>query len=76
MPRIYTQVDDNMRVKLITMIADENITIREAAKRLGLKYENAKAIYRNFRVDRRVGKIKFRRPRQGVNASAEWIGST
>ena len=53
-----------MRVQLITMIADQNVTIREAAKRLGLNYENAKAIYRNFRVDRRIGKIKIRRARQ------------
>jgi len=66
MPRTYSQVDDKMRVKLIAMIADDNVTIREAAKRLGLKYENAKAIYRNFRVDRRVGKIKFRRARQSL----------
>jgi hypothetical protein len=52
------------------MIADSNVTIREAAKRLDLKYENAKAIYRNFRVDRRVGKIKFRRPRHSVDTYA------
>ena len=61
MPRTYSQVDDKMRVTLIKMIADHKLTIREAAMRLGINYENAKAIYRNFRVDRRVGKIKFRR---------------
>ena len=70
MPRTYSQVDDKMRVTLIKMIADLKLTIREAAMRLGINYENAKAIYRNFRVDRRVGKIKFRRARNPIQRGA------
>jgi len=43
------------------MIAQQKITIRDAAKKLDINYENAKAIYRTFRMHKRINKIKYRR---------------
>ena len=40
------------------------MTIRDAAKQMNINYENAKAIYRTFRMQKRIIKIKYRRSRE------------
>lgn len=40
------------------------MTIRDAAKACDINYENAKAIYRTFRMQKRIIKIKYRRSRE------------
>ena len=61
MKRNYAKVNDKMRYDLIKLIANQKLTIRDAAKQLDLNYENAKAIYRTYRLNKRINKIKFRR---------------
>jgi molybdenum-dependent DNA-binding transcriptional regulator ModE len=39
-----------MRYGLVKLISEEKMTIRDAAKRMNINYENAKAIYRTFRM--------------------------
>ena len=50
MTRTYSQVNDPMRYGLIKLISEEKMTIRDAAKKMNINYENAKAIYRTFRM--------------------------
>ena len=53
-----------MRYSLVKLISEEKMTIRDASKRLNINYENAKAIYRTFRMQKRIVKIKYRRSRE------------
>lgn len=53
-----------MRYGLVKLISEEKMTIRDAAKRMNINYENAKAIYRTFRMQKRIVKIKYRRSRE------------
>jgi len=49
MKRTYTKVTDDQRLELIDLL-NENLSIREASDRVGINYENAKAIYRVYRL--------------------------
>ena len=64
MTRSYSQVDDQLRFDLVKLIAEQKLTIRDAAKQLDINYENAKAIYRTFRMHKRINKIKYRRNKE------------
>ena len=48
MTRKYSKVPDEQRAKLIELI-NMNMTIKDAAKIVKIKYENAKAIYRVYK---------------------------
>lgn len=71
--RSYNQIDDKTRFSLVRLITEEQKTIRAAAIELGLKYENAKAIYRVFRLERRITKIKYRDAREDFYSHANAI---
>ena len=58
--REYTKVTDEQRSLLIRLL-ESNITIKNAARRAGLKYENAKVIYRIYRKEGRATKKVKRR---------------
>ena len=58
--REYTKVTDEQRSLLIQLL-ESNITIKNAARRAGLKYENAKVIYRVYRKEGRATKKVKRR---------------
>ena len=51
--RKYSLINDDMRSKLITYIVDDKLNIVTAAKKAGINYENAKAIYRIYRTQGR-----------------------
>ena len=53
MTRNYAKVPDEKRQRLIEMI-NMNMTIKDAARRVDIKYENAKAIYRVYRKEQRT----------------------
>ena len=59
MTRKYAKVSDEKRHHLIELI-NQNMTIKDAAKMVDVKYENAKAIYRVFKKEQRVDKRKNR----------------
>ena len=59
MTRKYAKVSDDKRQHLIDMI-NKNMTIKDAAKLVDIKYENAKAIYRVYKNERRTDKRKNR----------------
>ena len=48
--REYTKVTNEQRSLLIELL-ENNITIKTAARHAGLKYENAKRIYRVYTVE-------------------------
>jgi hypothetical protein len=50
MTRTYTQVGNKVRAALIQLLEEEKLTIRDASKQMNLNYENAKAIYRTYRL--------------------------
>lgn len=50
--RSYTRVNDKQRIELIDLLERE-MSIKEASDRMGINYENAKAIYRIYRLERR-----------------------
>ena len=58
--RDYVKLDNNTRQTLINLILDKGLTIRAASQKLQINYENAKAIYRAFRLQKRVKKIDRR----------------
>ena len=59
MTRKYSKVPDEQRAKLIELI-NQNMTIKDAAKQVKIKYENAKAIYRVYKNESRTDKRKNR----------------
>lgn len=59
MVRQYTKVNDEMRKQLISFIR-EGKPIKEAAREINIKYENAKAIVRIYRNELRTDKRKSR----------------
>lgn len=60
MVRVYTQVTDEQRAELVRLINEEGFSIAKAAKRTDIPYDNAKAINRTYRKERRVNKINYR----------------
>lgn len=59
MTRNYSKVPDEKRQLLIDMI-QQNMTIKDAARLVQIKYENAKAIYRVYRREQRTDKRRNR----------------
>ena len=59
MTRNYSKVPDEKRQMLIEMI-NMNMTIKDAARQIDIKYENAKAIYRVYRKEQRTQKRRNR----------------
>lgn len=57
--RNYARVSDELRQQLIALV-DNDYTIKEAASMLGIKYENAKIIYRVYIREGRDAKKKTR----------------
>jgi len=56
--RAYDRISNEQRAALLDLL-DSGITIREASAQMGIKYENAKAIYRVFRrTNRRTRQLK------------------
>ena len=50
-PREYKAVSGEMRVKLIVLIRDFHLSCYQAAKILGIAYNNAKVIYRTYKTE-------------------------
>ena len=48
--RSYTKVKDTERRELIALL-DQNMSIKDASDQMGIKYENAKAIFRVYRLE-------------------------
>ena len=63
--REYTKVTNEQRELLINLL-ESNISIKNAARRAGLKYENAKVIYRVYKMEGRTSK-KIKRQRQDLS---------
>lgn len=59
MTRKYAKVPDEQRAKLIELI-NMNMTIKDAAKIVKIKYENAKAIHRVYKNEQRTDKRRNR----------------
>ena len=59
MTRNYAKVSDEKRQLLIKMV-NENMTIKDAARLIDIKYENAKVIYRVYKRERRTDKRRNR----------------
>ena len=59
MTRNYSKVPDEKRQQLISLI-NNNMTIKDAARQVDIKYENAKAIYRVYRKEQRTEKRRNR----------------
>jgi transposase len=57
----YRLVSDELRQKLLSMVHDEQYTLKEAAKILNIGYENAKIINRAYRQDGRSSRITTKR---------------
>ncbi len=55
--RTYDRVSDDQRVRLLKLLS-EQMTIKQAAESLGINYENAKSIYRAWRLENRSLKKK------------------
>ena len=53
--RAYTKVTDEKRLELIDLL-NQNMSIKEASDQMGINYENAKAIYRVYRLEQRKTK--------------------
>lgn len=53
-------------MELCRLIHDEGLTIKEASKRTGIPYPNAKAVNKTFERERRTQKkhLKFLEPRE------------
>ena len=61
MTRKYAKVDDEDRVSLINLIQNEGKTIKQAALDIGISYENAKAIHRVYKKEKRTQKRQTRK---------------
>ena len=48
--RSYTKVKDSQRNELIALL-DQNMSIKDASDQMGINYENAKAIFRVYRLE-------------------------
>ena len=57
--RPYTKVTDEKRLELIDLL-NKNMSIKEASDQMGINYENAKAIYRVYRLEQRKTKQQKR----------------
>ena len=57
--RPYTKVTDEKRLELIDLL-NRNMSIKEASDQMGINYENAKAIYRVYRLEQRKTKQQKR----------------
>lgn len=55
--RKYIPVGYDSRKELLTIISKENLTIKAAAKRLGINYSNAKSIFKVYKNERRIAKL-------------------
>ena len=53
--RAYAKVTDRQRAELLNLL-QQNISIREASEQMGINYENAKVIYRVYRLENRTTK--------------------
>ena len=53
--RPYTKVTDQQRTQLIDLL-DQNMSIKDASDTMGINYENAKAIFRVYRLEKRKTK--------------------
>ena len=56
---LYQKVSDEKRKELIDLIND-GVSIRQASKRAGVNYENAKTIYRAYSKEGRAFKKIYR----------------
>ena len=53
--RSYMKVSDEQRAQLLNLLS-QKMTISDAAEQVGVKYENAKAIFRVYRLEKRKTK--------------------
>lgn len=60
--RTYRKVDNAKRAELLDLL-NENMSIKQASTQLGINYENAKAIYRVWRIQKRRSKQLVRTSR-------------
>ena len=59
MVRKYNQVTDEQRQRLLQMIKTEKVTIKNAAERIGISYDNARAICSTFHRFNRLYKVTY-----------------
>lgn len=74
MTRNYSKVSDDKRKRLIDMI-NSKMTIKDAARIVDIKYENAKAIYRVYRreqrTDKRRNRFRYKLPAKQSSCSSD-----
>lgn len=58
--RKYIPVDYDSRKKLLKIIAEENLTIKAAAERVGINYSSAKNIFKVYKKEHRIEKLPKR----------------
>jgi transposase len=56
----YNKIPDQVRDKLVELVVVENLTIKDAATVLKLKYSTAKTIYKVFKKENRTFKCTTR----------------
>ena len=61
--RKYDRISDEQRKNLIELISEHGESIKKAAIKLNISYDNAKAINRVFRKETRIEKCKQRKKR-------------
>lgn len=54
MVKQYTILNNTQRLELCRLIHEEGLTIKEAARRTGIPYPNAKAVNKTFERERRT----------------------
>ena len=55
--REYQFIDDDTKISFLDLVWKHGWTIKEAARRLGIPYENAKLINRSFRAEGRILRV-------------------
>lgn len=70
---IYKKVTNEKRLKLLSLVREESVSLKVAAKMLEINYSTAKTILRVFRLENRILKKSAhkRKPRRTQSQSVE-----
>ena len=69
--RGYMKIPEDQRVQLLRIIQEEQLTIKTAARRLGVNYSTAKNIVKIFRQEKRVTILPKKAWKQSENEAPE-----
>jgi molybdenum-dependent DNA-binding transcriptional regulator ModE len=73
MVKQYTLLANSQRLELCRLVHEEGLTIKEAARRTGIPYPNAKAVNKTFERERRTIKKHHKFLEAGDRAHAECL---